>query len=417
MKMRYLVPAGLLLLAACSQAPAPESGSTLEPATFGTPGFENASGLAPHAGGAYVVGSTSGALHGANAGNADAFIRKYNRSGALVWGRQFGTPEYDYAEGVAPDGKNGAYVVGSSYGSLAGSRGGSDAVVRRYNENGSALWTRQFGSGTFDTATDAAVSGGNTLYVVGSTLGNIAGSKGSYDAFIRKYTASGSVSWTKQFGTSAEDLANDVAVDGSGNAYVVGYTYGSLGGPNGGGSDMFVRKYTPAGSVAWTRQLHLSDYDYASAVAVYGSSVYLVGSYYYNNDSSDTDVRVVKYSTSGSAGWSVGFGPYGSDYVSDVSADGSGVAFAGGTYTSFGGTNQGGGDGYVLKVSGSGGYLWSKQLGTSEHDDVQAVLLRGRELYAAGTTTGVLGSVNSGGSDAFLRQMRSSNGATVWTDQ
>lgn len=417
MKMRYLVPATLLLLAACSQAPAPESPTELSPTTFGTSGYENASGLAPHAGGAYAVGSTSGALHGPNAGNSDAFIRKYNASGALVWGRQFGTAEYDYAEGVAPDGSSGAYVVGSSYGSLAGSRGGSDAVVRRYNKNGSVLWTRQFGSSTFDTATDAAVSGSNTLYVVGWTLGNVAGSKGSYDGFIRKYNASGSVSWTKQFGTTSEDLVNDVAVDGSGNAYVVGYTYGSLGGPNGGGSDMFIRKYNTSGGVSWTRQLHFSDYDYGSAVAVYGSSVYLAGSYYYNDNPSDTDARVAKYSTSGSAGWSVSFGPVGTDYVNDVTADGSGVVFAGNTYTSFAGTNQGGGDGYVYKLNSSGAYLWGKQLGTGEHDDVQAVLLRGSELYAAGTTSGVLGSVNSGGSDAFIRQLRSSNGSTLWTDQ
>ncbi len=417
MKMRYLVPATLLLLAACSQAPVPESLTQLEPTTFGTSGFDDASGLAPHAGGAYVVGNTTGALHGANLGTSDAFLRKYNASGALVWGKQFGTPEYEYVEGVAADGANGAYVVGSSYGSLAGSRGGSDATVRRYNKNGSVVWTRQFGSSTYDTAVDAAAYGSNTLYVVGSTLGNLAGRVGSYDGFIRKYTASGSVSWTKQFGTTSEDLVNDVAVDGSGNAYVVGYTYGSLGRTNGGGADMFIRKYNPSGGVSWTRQLHFSSYDYGSAVAVYGSSVYLVGSYDYNNDSSDPDVRVVKYSTSGSAGWNVSFGPSGADYVYDVTADGSGVAFAGTTYTSFAGTNQGSGDGYVYKLNNNGAYLWGKQLGTSEYEQVQAVLLRGSELYAAGRTNGVLGGVSSGGSDAFIRQMRSSNGSTLWTDQ
>ena len=180
---------------------------------------------------------------------------------------------------------------------------------------------------------------------------------------------------------------------------------------------MFIRKYTPSGSVSWTRQLHFSDYDYGSAVAVYGSSVYLAGSYYFGNSSSDLDVRVIKYSTSGSAGWNVSFGPVGTDYVDDVTADGSGVVFAGNTYTSFAGTNQGGGDGYVYKLNKSGAYLWGKQLGTSAYDDVQAVLLRGGELYAAGTTNGVLGCVNSGGSDAFIRQLRSSNGSTLWTDQ
>ncbi len=280
-----------------------------------------------------MVGNTNGNLHGTHQGGGDAFIRKYNRDGPVIWGKQFGTPAYDSAEGVAGDSSNNAYVVGTTYGSLAGSRGNSDVFVRKYTSGGSVSWTKQFGTSGYDYVGDVVAYGTNVVYVVGTTLGNLAGSKCNLDAFIRKYTASGGVAWTKQFGTSAKDLASDVAVDGSGNAYVVGYTYGSLSGSNGGGADIFIHKYNTNGSVGWTKQLNYSNAAYGNAVAVSGSSVYLVGGFDYSN-SPDADVRVVKLTTSGSVKWDRGFGPTGSDYVNDVTADSSGVIFSGYTYTS-----------------------------------------------------------------------------------
>ena len=416
---QYLLFAGLLALAACAQAPAPDAAdpANFTPLTFGTSGYDYANSLAKHSSGVYAVGSTDGNLHGTQQGQGDAFVRKYDKGGSVSWGKQFGTPAYDAAEGVASDGRNNAYVVGTTYGSLAGSRGASDVFVRKYTSSGSVSWTKQFGTSGYDFVGDVATYGTNVVYVVGTTPGNLAGSKGNLDAFIRKYTASGGVAWTKQFGTSAEDLASDVAVDGSGNAYVVGYTYGSLSGSNGGGADIFIRKYNTNGSVGWTKQLNYSDADYGNAVAIYGSSVYLVGGFYYNNNSSDADVRVVKLTTSGAVKWDRGLGPVGSDYVNEVAADSSGVIFSGYTYTSFAGTHQGSGDGYVYKLDTSGSYRWAKQLGTSAFDAAQAVALRGSEVYVAGYTYGVLGSSSSGNADAFLRQLKSSSGSTVWTDQ
>ena len=51
------------------------------------------------------------------------------------------------------------------------------------------------------------------------------------------------LAWTRQLGTSTFDHSQSVAIDGSGNAYISGYTYGSLGGPNNGLSDAFLAKY------------------------------------------------------------------------------------------------------------------------------------------------------------------------------
>ena len=57
------------------------------------------------------------------------------------------------------------------------------------------------------------------------------------------------IAWLHQFGTSSYDYARGVAVDGSGNAYVVGRTRGALPGQtSSGGDDAFVRKYDDTGT-------------------------------------------------------------------------------------------------------------------------------------------------------------------------
>lgn len=84
--------------------------------------------------------------------------------------------------------------------------------------------------------------------------------------------------WFRQFGTAGGDAAFDAAVDSAGNVYVAGRVAGTLPGEtSSGGDDAFVRKYSPDGTVQWTRQFGSSAYDQAFGVAAHGTSVYVVG--------------------------------------------------------------------------------------------------------------------------------------------
>ena len=119
---RLWVPFVLLVLAACSQVTPDPSPTGLEPTTFGTSAYDYSAKLARHSAGVYAVGTTNGNLHATSKGGGDAFIRKYDTGGGITWGRQFGTPQGDSASGVTWDSSNNAYVAGTTYGSLAGSR-------------------------------------------------------------------------------------------------------------------------------------------------------------------------------------------------------------------------------------------------------------------------------------------------------
>ncbi|MFG0284186.1 MAG: SBBP repeat-containing protein [Phycisphaerales bacterium JB039] len=200
------------------------------------------------AGNAYMSGSTEGSLGGPSAGGADAFLAQHDASGALLWSRQLGTSADDGSYAVAVDSAGNAYISGDTEGSLGGpSAGGADAFLARYDASGAPLWTRQFGTSAWDQGRAVAVDSAGNAYTSGSTEGSLGGSgAGLIDAFLAGHDASGALLWSRQLGTSADDRSYALAVDSAGNAYTSGESRGSLGGPGAGDYDAFLAKYGDA---------------------------------------------------------------------------------------------------------------------------------------------------------------------------
>ena len=123
------------------------------------------------------------------------------------WTRHLGTKADDVAGGIAADG-SGITIVGTTGGHITRNvRGGSDAFIRRYDRHGQVLWTRQFGTDAQDIGQDVAADPGG-LTVLGSTDGSFSGSGGTLginDLFVRRYNRNGTKQWTRQFGTSADE--------------------------------------------------------------------------------------------------------------------------------------------------------------------------------------------------------------------
>ena len=92
-------------------------------------------------------------------------------------------------------------------------------------------WMRQLGTSGYDSSWSVAVDASGNAYISGSTHGSLGGpNAGGNDAFLSKYDAAGNLLWTRQFGTSNTDISRSVVVDTAGNAYISGYSGGSLGG-------------------------------------------------------------------------------------------------------------------------------------------------------------------------------------------
>jgi len=335
---------------------------------LGSVSSDFANGVATDSSGnVYVAGGTYGGLDGnTSAGNTDLFVVKYNSSGTRQWTKQLGTAEYDEARGVATDSSGNVYVAGGTKGNLNGNSnsGRTDLFVIKYNSSGTRQWTKQLGTWQTDLANGVATDSSGNVYVTGVTYRHLDGntSAGSADLFVVKYNSSGKKQWTKQLGTSSRDHARGVVTDSSGNVYVTGDTYGGLdGNTNAGYNDLFVVKYLDNGTKQWTKQLGTSSDDLASGVATDSSgNVYVTGGTYGgldgNTNAGNSDLFVVKYNSSGTKQWTKQLGAASRDYDYGVATDSSrNVYVSGETYGGLdGNTNAANADLFVVKYNSSG---------------------------------------------------------------
>jgi hypothetical protein len=332
---------------------------------LGTSGDNTAFGVSVDgSGNAYITGGTTGNLGGPNQGEYDAFLAKYSPAGDLVWTAQLGTANRDIARGVSVDGSGSAYVTCLSAGNLGGpNQGGYDAFLAKFSPVGGVLWRAQLGTTKDDVALGVSLDGSGNAFVTGQTYGKLGGmNQGGSDAFLAKYSPAGSLLWTAQLGTGNYESAFGVSVDGSGNAYITGYTSGNLGGPNQGGYDAFLAKYSPAGELVWTAQLGTAGGVFAYGVSVDGSgNAYITGLTGGNlggPSQGQGDAFLAKYSSAGGLLWTAQLGTPGDDHAFGVSVDGSGNAYITGYTQTHGWTTF-----FLSKYSSAGSLLWTAQSG------------------------------------------------------
>ncbi len=362
------------------------------------------------AGNSFVAGFTDGSLRGSNQGTTDVFIAKYDPAGNPLWTRQIGTKGNDIATGLGVDGLGNLYITGRTTGNLGGTNAGStDIFLMKYDPAGFAIWTRQVGTTGDDEGDGLFVDAAGNAYITGYTGGTLGpSSAGLDDAFLLKYDASGKLLWVSQFGTSDYDYGSGIAVDGSGNAYVAGRTAGSLAAANAGQFDAFLAKFDPTGKPLWTRQSGTTGLDFGTGVAVDGAgnaymSGHTRGSLFAPN-LGGYDAFLVKYSASGALRWARQFGTPGTDHCYSVAVDGAGNScITGGTAGNLASANLGGADVFLARYDPAGSRVWITQFGTPGNDYGNAVALDGAgNAFIGGSTLGDLGAANAGLNDYFI---------------
>lgn len=396
----------------------PKEATTGWPAQFGTTGIDRAGAVATApSGDVYVAGSTGGAFAPAtNQGSSDIFIARYDKNGFRQWVTQIGTANADSVNGIAVVG-NAVYIAGATSGSFPGFSnlgGASDAFVARLSTAGTVTWIAQFGTTGFDVAGDVGAAGGG-VYVAGTTSGAFAGQSaaGNDDAFIARFSGSGTPVWTKQFGTNANDsVFGLVAVGGA--VYLAGETEGAFSGSTSqGDSDSFVARFNTSGGQVWTTQFGNSALDQPGDIAIVGNAVYVAGitngSFPLFTLQGSFDAYVARLSTAGSVVWLSQFGTSSSDAARSIAATTAGVYAVGETFGAFTGySNQGQQDGFLARFTPAGIPSWVRQYGTAGYETIRDVALRkptspGGAIVIVGDTDGTLwGQFDAGNGDAFI---------------
>ncbi len=194
----------------------------------------------------YVAGYTSDVFPDNTAlgtSFTDAFLAKYNTAGNRLWIKQFGTNRADQALSVTV-GNSGTdeniYVAGATLGCLidiwTSCENGYDSFLVAYSQDGTALWSEQFGVDGEEVANSVATDDSGNIYVTGTTTGGwnygswgyTTPFRGYSDVYVVKFDSSGVFSWYTGFGSRYTDTPNSITIDNSGNLYIAGTTNGNL---------------------------------------------------------------------------------------------------------------------------------------------------------------------------------------------
>ncbi len=375
-------------------------------------------------------------------GANDAYLVKFDPSGNRLWATYYGGTADEECYALAVDGAGNIYMAGytgSSGGIASGGfqntfGGGYDAFLVKFNSAGTPLWSSYYGGTGAEYGCALSIDASDNIYLGGRTYspsGIASGGSqntfggGLWDAFLVKFSSSGTRLWGTYYGGLGDDMGYGVAVDGvSGSVYLDGWTsstanIASAGFQNtfGGGSwDAFLVKFSSSGTRIWgTYYGKTFDDEGFSACTDLSGNVYMGGDTYSTSGiasggSQSTfggglyDAFLVKFDSGGNRLWGTYYGgtgseenfgvvtdPAGNVYLSGDSYSANNIASAGYQNTRIGTENP-----FVAVFNASGVRQCATYYGQAHDEGGHTALDASGNVYLSGYTPGTTGIATAG---------------------
>lgn len=174
----------------------------------------------------------------------DGYIVKFNSAGVRQWATYYGGPDQDWLHAMDCDAAGNIYVVGQTLSesdiATPGSHqpvfgGGADAYLVKFDASGARQWATYYGGeGGDDLGDDVHCDAFGHVYLAGNTS-SFAGisTSGSHqevygdgwmDAFLARFSTDGVRLWATYYGGDQMDFGAGVTSDNDGHVYLAGVT-------------------------------------------------------------------------------------------------------------------------------------------------------------------------------------------------
>ena len=300
----------------------------------------------------------------------DAFLARYDASGALVFALRIGSDEYsERGFDIVVSEEGGVWMAGNIMGSLdldedgqddLTSAGSFDGFLARFDSVGELAFAMRVGGPESDSISGVASDSAGGVLVVGYFSGSAdfdgdgeadLVSAGLSDAFLGRYSASGGLVFIAQSASGPEyDLGVNVLGDGSGGAFTTGLFQeeASFGAgvtlTSAGASDAFLARYSASGDLVFAIRAGGDERDSGVDLAPDGSGGVFVSGYFEGAidfggkpglvSVSGTDAFLARYDGLGGVRSAVGIGGnFHQGPQTAVASDGAGGAFLTGEFT------------------------------------------------------------------------------------
>ena len=338
---------------------------------------------------------------------------------------------------------------------------GFEAFVTKLNPQGTDLvYSTYLGGSGCAIATGVALDQQGNAYITGSagsgfptTSGVVHGGPGNTTIggpFVAKLNATGTaLLYSTYIGGGSSDVANGIALDSQGNAYIAGQTY-SQNFPNtvppmfpcavgfGNSSDFILKLDSQASSVLYSTCLGQPNINYGIAVDSMGSA-YVAGSGRADSRNTPTGSCIdgggymAKFNPDGTTAFincfpatptAVALDSTQNIYVTGYTTSANFPITSGAFQVSCNGCSTGQYDAFAAKINPSGsGFVYATYLGGSGYDQAAAIAVDqqgiayivGRTFSKDFPTTGPVQSSLAGNSDAFLSELSADGSALAFS--
>jgi Secretion system C-terminal sorting domain/Domain of unknown function (DUF5122) beta-propeller len=314
------------------------SGSLQWSRTVGGTGNDIARSIVQTTDGGFAVAGETNSFGG---GNANFYIVKLDSGGTLLWSKTIHLAAYDYALSIVQTTDGGYAVAGLS---TPGGVFSADMLIVKLNASGNFLWSKTYGGSGDDIARSIIQTTDGGLAAAGYT--NSFGSTGN-DFYIVKLDTGGTLQWSRTVGGTGtgSDVVFSIIQTTDGGFALAGETQ-SFGA---GSFDMYIVKLGAGGSLLWTRTVGGTSEDHCCSIIQTTDGGFVAAG---NTISFGvSDFYAVKLDGNGTLQWSKTYGGSGVEGANSIiKTTGGGYAVAGET-NSFG---AGANDMYIVKIDSLG---------------------------------------------------------------
>ncbi len=258
-----------------------ENANLLSSKTYGGSGGDVATDLITTKDGGFLMSGYSMSSDGdasKNEGFHDSWFVKTNTSGGIEWEKSYGFAGHDHSYSIVETVDGGYFSAGFLDVSASGGAG-SDNVKHGVGEfwgqkldaSGDFQWRNYFGGSNNDRSHKALQTSDGGFMLIGFTESNdfdISQTHGSYDFWVVKLTATGSMEWERSYGGIGIDIAHDAILLDNGDCIIVGQSNSADGDVNGaqGDFDGWVIRIDAEGYLVWQKSFGASNFEFAQAI-------------------------------------------------------------------------------------------------------------------------------------------------------
>ena len=232
-----------------------------------------------------------------------SFLIGYNQSihaqnaPPIEWQKCLGGSKDDYANSVQQTFDGGYIIAGKSLslnGDVSGHHGSSvtfDYWVVKLNADGSLQWQNSLGGTNSDNASSIQQTSDSGFIVAGTSIsndGDVSGNHGYFDYWIVKLDVDGNLVWQKSLGGIDDDEATSIQQTSDGGFIVAGFSSSNGGDVSGHHAtsstyDYWIVRLDPDGNIIWQKSLGGNKNDFAYSIQQTSDAGFIVAGYSESN--------------------------------------------------------------------------------------------------------------------------------------